>query len=76
MRIDAFRPAAAFKQDMDKWIRRFRSAKTVEGQKAVLIPGDPERQMEQERRKIGVPLLPAVVEDLNTLAERFRFAPL
>jgi LDH2 family malate/lactate/ureidoglycolate dehydrogenase len=76
MRIDAFRPAAAFKQDMDKWIRRFRSAKTVEGQKAVLIPGDPERQMEQERRKNGVPLLPAVVEDLNTLAERFGFAPL
>ena len=28
MRIDAFRPAADFKLHMDKWIQRFRSAKT------------------------------------------------
>ena len=49
MRIDAFRPADDFKKHMDKWIRRFRSAKTVEGQQRVLIPGDPEREMEPQR---------------------------
>mgnify|MGYP001770981739 FL=1 len=48
MRIDAFRPAADFKKDMDKWIKRFRSAKTIKGQEKVLIPGDPEREMEEE----------------------------
>jgi L-2-hydroxycarboxylate dehydrogenase (NAD+) len=71
MRIDAFRSAAEFKKHMDNWIRRFRSAKTVEGQQQVLIPGDPEREMENRRRKDGIPLLQAVVEDLTLLGERF-----
>jgi len=71
MRIDAFRPADDFKKHMDKWIRRFRSAKTVKGQEKVLIPGDPEREMEKERIKNGIPLLKPVVEDLKFLGERF-----
>jgi len=70
MRIDAFRPAPEFKEHMDKWIRRFRSAKPVPGQEKVLIPGDPEREMEAERREKGIPLLQPVVEDLKGLAEK------
>ena len=62
MRIDAFRPADDFKQHMDKWIRTIPSAKTVEGQEQVLIPGDPEREMEEERMKTGIPLLIPVIE--------------
>jgi len=71
MRIDAFRPADDFKKHMDKWIKRFRSAKTVEGQKKVLIPGDPEREMETERMTNGIPLLSPVVDDLKFLSEKF-----
>ena len=71
MRIDAFRPADDFKMHMDKWIKRFRSAKTVKGEASVLIPGDPEREMEIERMKNGIPLLKPVVEDLKFLGERF-----
>ena len=71
MRIDAFRPAEDFKKNMDKWIQRFRSAKTVEGQKRVIIPGDPEREMEAERMKHGIPLMPVVLDDLKYLAEKF-----
>ena len=70
MRIDAFRPAADFKTHMDRWIRRFRSAKPIPGEEKVLIPGDPEREMEQERRHTGIPLLPAVVEDLKAVAQK------
>jgi len=72
MRIDAFRPADEFKMHMDKWINRFRSAKTIEGQPAVVIPGDPERVMETLRMKNGIPLLKPVVEDLKFLAEKFQ----
>jgi len=71
MRIDAFRPAEDFKKNMDKWIQRFRSAKTVEGQKRVIIPGDPEREMEAERMKHCIPLMPVVLDDLKYLAEKF-----
>ena len=70
MRIDAFRPAGEFKTHMDHWIRRFRSAKPIPGQERVLIPGDPEREMEEERRKTGIPLLPVVVEDLKAVAQK------
>ncbi|MGC4104522.1 Ldh family oxidoreductase [Ferruginibacter sp.] len=71
MRIDAFRTAEEFKQHMDNWIKRFRSAKTVAGEEKVIIPGDPEREMEAERMKEGIPLVNAVAEDLQALAQRF-----
>ena len=70
MRIDAFRPSADFKMHMDKWIKRFRNAKTIKGEERVLIPGDPEREMEKERMKNGIPLLKPVVEDLKYLGEK------
>ena len=71
MRIDAFRNADEFKQHMDNWIRRFRSAKTVEGEEKVLIPGDPEREMEAIRMKEGIPLLGSVETELAALGDRF-----
>jgi LDH2 family malate/lactate/ureidoglycolate dehydrogenase len=71
MRVDAFRPAAEFKANMDTWISRFRQATPVAGQK-VLIPGDPEREMEKERRAQGIPVLEPVVKDLEEVAARFQ----
>ena len=56
---------------MDKWIERFRSAKTIPGHEKVLIPGDPERELEEERRRHGIPLIKAVEEDLRNLGEKF-----
>jgi LDH2 family malate/lactate/ureidoglycolate dehydrogenase len=70
MRVDAFRPADEFKSHMDNWITRFRSAKTVEGEEKVIIPGDPEREMSEERLRSGIPLNEKVVEDLKDVASR------
>ncbi|BAV04655.1 malate dehydrogenase (NAD) [Filimonas lacunae] len=71
MRVDAFRPADEFKSHMDNWITRFRKAKPSEGYEKVLIPGDPEREMEAARRKDGIPVVAAVTEDLQQLAQKF-----
>ncbi len=71
MRIDAFRPADEFKLHMDNWILRFRSATPITGQERVIIPGDPEREMHEQRIKSGIPLNTKVVDDLNELGDRF-----
>jgi len=72
LRIDAFRPASEFKTHMDIWIKRFRNAETINETNKVIIPGDPERQMEQLRRKEGIPLLDTVVKDLQSLSEQYQ----
>ena len=55
---------------MDNWITTFREAKAVEG-KRVLIPGDPEREMAAHRLLEGIPLLDAVVQDLEKTGAKF-----
>jgi L-2-hydroxycarboxylate dehydrogenase (NAD+) len=70
MRIDAFRPAEEFKAHMDNWIERFRKAAPVSEKQKVLIPGDPEREMEAYRLKNGIPLNAKVVEDLKMLSDK------
>ncbi len=71
MRVDGFRPADEFKQNMDVWIERFRAAATTAEAPAVLIPGDPERETEARRRESGIPLNEKVVLDLQEVAQRF-----
>ena len=71
MRIDGFRPADEFKENMDVWIERFRSAKTTSESPTVLIPGDPEREMEAIRRVEGIPINDKVVIDLQEVGKRF-----
>lgn len=70
MRVDAFRPAEDFKKDMDKWIGRFRSAKSIDGQPAVQIPGDQERDFETERMNNGITPEASVLKELTALAEQ------
>lgn len=71
MRVDAFRPKEDFFRDMENWITRFKTSKTVPGEQRVIIPGEPEKEMEDARRKEGIPLLAPVWEDLKELAIKF-----
>jgi L-2-hydroxycarboxylate dehydrogenase (NAD+) len=72
MRVDAFRPAEDFKKNMDNWIQRFRSAKTVAGQERVIIPGEPEIEMQNDRMKNGIYLMQPVVDNLKILGDSFK----
>lgn len=71
MRIDAFRSKEEFKENMDNWIRTFRSTNAIPGKK-VIIPGEPEREMETRRRKTGIPLNPNVIKDLQEVGTKFK----
>ena len=71
LRIDAFRPAEEFKEHMDRWIGRFKSAKPLKGYSSVMVPGEPEYETLLKRIKEGIPLAEKVVEDLKKLAEKF-----
>ena len=70
MRIDGFIDPDEFRRQMDDWVRTFRATKPALGTTGVVIPGDPERQAEAERRVTGIPLLPAVVFDLRDISAR------
>jgi len=71
MRIDAFRTADSFKKDMDHWIQGFRACRPINAMEKVLVPGDPERETEAHRIQKGIPLLDAVIADLNRVANEF-----
>lgn len=71
MRIDAFRPAADFKKDMDQWIQAFKNATPVNENERVIIPGEPEIAFEKERRANGIPLGSSVIESLRELGLKF-----
>jgi LDH2 family malate/lactate/ureidoglycolate dehydrogenase len=70
MRIDGFTEPETFKRQVDEYIRVFRATRPAPGTAGPLIPGDPERQAEQERREKGVPLIPAVVEELRDISAK------
>jgi LDH2 family malate/lactate/ureidoglycolate dehydrogenase len=70
MRIDAFRDPEEFKGQVDELVRTLRATRPAPGTRGPLIPGDPEREAEAERARDGIPLLPAVVDELRMVARQ------
>ncbi len=67
IRVDSFRPREAFEAMMDRAIREWRATPPLDPAHPVLVPGDPERHIELDRRARGIPLHPALVADLEAL---------
>ena len=53
---------------IDEWVRVFRNTKAAPGTPGPLIPGDPEREAEVIRSTQGIPLVPAVANDLRDIS--------
>src|SRR6185436_20265238 len=70
MRLDGFIEPAEFKRQIDDVIRTLRGTRPAPGTNGPLLPGDPERQAEQVRRRDGVPLPASVVQQLRGVAAR------
>ncbi len=56
IRIDAFRPAAEFKADMDEMLIALRNERTADDYDRIMYPGQPEYDAYQERIVNGIPL--------------------
>jgi L-2-hydroxycarboxylate dehydrogenase (NAD+) len=70
MRLDAFRDPGEFKANMDDFVRTLRATRPAPGTPGPLVPGDPERVAQKLRDEHGVPLIPAVLEDLRDISQR------
>lgn len=70
MRIDAWQPKEEFKNRMDKWIDTFKAAKPAKGVDRVLIPGELEFEKEDRISKEGIPVIPAIADDLTEIAQK------
>ncbi len=67
--IEAFRPLEEFRAAMDDLIRRLKGAAKAEGENRIYIHGEKEWEMEEERRKRGIPLHLRVVTMMEQIAE-------
>jgi len=70
IRIDAFRPLAEFKQDMDRLIRELKSTPPIAGQDRVYVAGEIEFETAEERSERGIPILPSVLKGLRDVSEQ------
>jgi LDH2 family malate/lactate/ureidoglycolate dehydrogenase len=70
MRIDGFMDPGEFRQRVDDWSRTHRATRPQPGTGGPLIPGDPEREAEEVRRREGIPLLSPVVDSLREISRR------
>jgi L-2-hydroxycarboxylate dehydrogenase (NAD+) len=70
IRVDAFRPADQFKQDMDRLIRDLKTTPPIEGQERVYVAGEIEFETAKERAANGIPLLDSVLKGLRDVSEQ------
>jgi LDH2 family malate/lactate/ureidoglycolate dehydrogenase len=65
----AFRPAEEFAADLDQVIDTLHAARPTDPARPVLVAGDPERLQREDRLAHGIPLHPALRDQLRRVAE-------
>lgn len=68
MAVDNFQTADTFKKEMDFVIRELRESERMEGVDRIWLPGEIEYYRTRERLEKGIPLAPAVLDELRKLA--------
>jgi L-2-hydroxycarboxylate dehydrogenase (NAD+) len=70
--IDSFLPRAMFEQRMDELIHALKSSPKAPGQNRIYIHGEKEFEIEDERRRNGIPLPDQVLGPLSKLADELQ----
>ena len=69
IKTSGFRDLSAIFGDMTKLFETIRGAKKAPGHDRIYIHGEPEAIAEEENRRIGIPITPAVLEQMQRLNE-------
>lgn len=69
LRIDQFRPASAFKLDMDRLIQALKATPPTTGEDRVYVAGEIEFETAAERVERGIPLMASVLKGLREVSE-------
>jgi ureidoglycolate dehydrogenase (NAD+) len=72
--IGAFTDVEAYKDDVDTMIDQLKALPTAEGVQEVMVPGEPEDKVHDDRVKNGIPLPEGTVRNLRVVAQRFGLA--
>lgn len=71
LRIDGFQEISAFKKRMAAFVQHLRKSSPSDPNQPVQVPGDPEKKMQKERLKTGIPLHPAELSVFHELGRQF-----
>jgi LDH2 family malate/lactate/ureidoglycolate dehydrogenase len=74
--VARFVPLATFTAETDRHLRDLRASPRLPGFDAIRLPGDRRVQCRAERMREGVPLAPALLDQLDRLAQELQLAPL
>lgn len=74
--VARFVPIETFKAEVDRHLRDLHGSARLPGVDAIRIPGEQSRRRRDERLRRGVPLGPALIGDLDALAQAVGVPPL
>lgn len=74
MDVARFMDLERFRARVDDMITTLKASKRAAGHAEVLMPGEIEARLQDERRRRGIPLTPEIVDILRSLAERYAVA--
>lgn len=70
--VELFRPLDEFKKMIDSMFKEIKGSKRFPGKEKIYVAGEKEFEMENRRKKEGIPVHPEVFEYMNTLKETLK----
>lgn len=75
LRIDAFAPSQEFGRQVDEILELMHSCPPAPGVDRIYVPGQIEEETQRQRRQQGIPISPALREELEELARELEIPP-
>jgi LDH2 family malate/lactate/ureidoglycolate dehydrogenase len=72
IKVEGFRDKASVFRQMAETFDVIRRSRKEPGQDRIFIHGEPEAIAEEENRRIGIPITPAVLEQIRSINERLQ----